>query len=518
MPRLPSTFLDARLRFLLPIVAALMLAAAAYMALPAEHTAPGPLRNWEIILVRKGTTVPEVVRALEESGVSPVWSEVSQTVYLTDFVSSRRVSLEEALGRVMPGDPRRTPWLEGLSDFFRTGDGSLDWSILYVPASSASRAARTLSRTMAEGDWKRPGPNGAGRIRLLWVPGAALAGYFAFRFRKTRRLVLAAAIPWLPLWIAGSAAAALGGVWGYFILVSIAAEDDPDPGHIRLGWSRSLVFRLVPPALAFVFLGVSDLPSLPGLGVSAFSAGCLALGFRRLYRWKAERRLHPVFVGIPLDVLRSRKDRFETRRIRMLAAFAAGLAVVVLQAVLPASHSSVPGSGSGLPPLPVPGVRISAGTPDAEAVEIMIGERTDPGLPSLADAVAHRAYQEALPYSRIGSRTYGSLEPAVLERFSPQGPSVVRVRENAAEFDDSWVRDALQEEAESGIGRVLADQRGIVVPRIRPSEEIRRYGSLALREVFFYIILLAPAALGTAWTDLRRSSLSAGIARGASRR
>lgn len=517
MPRLPSTVLDTRFRFLIPLAGALLLAAAAYKALPAGAAVPGLWRKWGMILVRQGPGVPEAVRALEGSGISPVWSEASQTVYLTDFVSSRRVGLEEALRRVLPGDPRRTPWLEGLSNFFRTGDGSLEWSILYIPASSESRAARVLSRSLAKGDWMRPGRGGAGTIRLLWLPGAALAAYYAYRFRRIRWLALAASIPWLPLWITGSAAA-LGGVWGYFALLNLAAENDTDPGHILLPLPRSTAVRLLPPAITLVLLAVNDIPSLPGLGASVLSGGCFALGLERLHRWKAERRLHRVFEGIPLDTAMHGKDLYERRRSRMLAALAASLAVLTIQAVPPAFRSAAAGSGRGLPPLPVPGSRIAAGTLDAESVELVLGGRTEPGLPSLADAVAHRAYQEALPYSRIGSRAYGSLEPAVLERFSPQGPSVLRVRENAAEFDDSWVRATLKEETDSGIGAVLADQRGIVHPRILSPEEAGMPGSLALRDVFFYIILLVPAVLGTAWMDLRRSIPPARIARGAPRR
>ncbi|MCK7486248.1 MAG: hypothetical protein MZU97_12375 [Bacillus subtilis] len=72
-----------------------------------------------MILVREGPGLQDVVAALEGSGVSPVWSEVSQTVYLTDFVTARRIPLEEALRRTscpkIPAVPRGLIGFQGIS-------------------------------------------------------------------------------------------------------------------------------------------------------------------------------------------------------------------------------------------------------------------------------------------------------------------------------------------------------------------------------------------------------------------
>jgi hypothetical protein len=505
-------------RFLLHLTASLILAAAAYGILPSERLSAAGWKGWGRILVRPGPSEAEALRALEDAGVAPVWSESSQTVHISDFVDSRRVSLEQALKRLIPGDPRRTPWMEGLSGYFRAQDGELTWSILYIPAASGSRASRALSKALSPADWKAAEGAGPGGPGLSWIPGAALCGYWAYTSRRRKWLVPAAALPWLPLWLSGRLAAAFGGIWGFLILLIFIEDSGGEPGSIRAAARTRRSLRFLPQALVLVLPGILDPSYLPGLGLSLGSSVCLILGFERLEIWKACRRVHGVFRGIPLDIRRLREDQDRRLSLGSRAAIAACLAVLGVRGILPELPRDSLGGDSFQAPLPMPGPVIAPRFPDARAVERLLRERTEPGLPTLADAVAHRAYQEALPYSRIGTRAYGSLEAVTLERFSPEGAQVVRTRETVAEFDDPWVRKALQEEAETGIGAVLADQGGIVNPRAGYPRGDGISGSLALRDVFFYIIFLAPALLGTAGKGIRLPIHARGIARAASRR
>lgn len=505
-------------RFLLPLAGTLILAAAAYWILPSERSSSAGWRGWNLILVRPGPPAAEALRALEDAGIGPVWSESTQTVHLSDFVNSRRVGLEPALKRLVPGDPRRTPWLDGLSGYFRVQDGEGSWSILYVPAASGSRASRALSGALSPEDWNPPDRTGPGKPGLSWIPGVFLSGYWAHASRRRKWRAPAAALPWLPLWFSGRLAAAFGGIWGYLVLVSVMEDLGGEPGSFRKAARSRRTLRFLPQTLVLALPGILDASYLLALGLSLGSSACLILGLERMEAWMVSRRVHGVFVGIPLDTRRLLEDQDKILARRTFAAVAACLAVLGVQGVLYAFPGISRGRGSSQAPVPRPGPVVASRSTDPRVVERILRERVEPGLPSLADAVAHRAHQEALPFTRIGTRTYGSLEAATLERFSPEGSEVVRTREIAAEFDAPWVRNALQEEAETGIGAVLADQGGIVNPRVGEPEDGTISGSLALRDVFFYIIFLAPAVLGTAWKGIRLPIKARGFARAASRR
>ncbi len=470
-----------------------------------------------MILVREGPGLQEVVSALEGSGVSPVWSEVSQTVYLTDFVTARRIPLEDALRRVLPEDPRRTPWLDRLSEYFRAAGDGTEWSILYVPSAKAARALRVLSRDPETSGRVSPEKARVRSFGFLWFPGICLVAFLATRSRKACPFVLAAAIPWLPLWFSGRPSAALAGIWGYLVLASLGMECEREPGRILGVWSRDAARRVLPGGIVFALLSVTDARSLPACLVSILSAGFLVISLENHYLRRAGRYLHRVFLGPSLDPFKQRRDRDERWSRRLLAALAASGIALGGQGLFNLFPSAYSRGEPGTLSLPVPGP--SAGKSlDAEAVERILRTRSGPDLPNLADAVAHRAYQEALPYSRIGTREYGSLAPVVLDRFSPDGSAVIRVRETALEFDDPWVRAALGEEAGAGIGAVLAGQPGISTAAVRPANRIRPPRSLALKDVFFYIILLAPGAFGAVRPVRRRKPTFGGIVRGVSRR
>lgn len=505
-------------RFLLPFVGTLILAVAAYWILPSERPSSAGWRGWNLILVRPGPPAAEALRALENAGIGPVWSESTQTVHLSDFVNSRRVGLDQALSRLVPGDPRRTPWLDGLPGYFRVQDGEGSWSILYVPAASGSRASRVLSGALSSEDWNPPDRTGPGKPGLSWIPGVFLSGYWAYVSRRRKWRAPVAALPWLPLWFSGRLAAAFGGIWGYLVLISLLEDLGGEPGSFRKAVRSRRTLRFLPQALVLAFPGILDSSYLLALGLSLGSSACLILGLERLKAWRVSRRVHKVFVGIPLDARRVREDQDKNLVRRSFAAVAACLAVLGVQGVPYAFPGISRGRASIQAPVPRPGPVVASRSTDPRVVERILRERDEPGLPSLADAVAHRAYQEALPYSRVGTRMYGSLESATLERFSPEGAEVVRTRETAAEFDAAWVRNALREEAETGIGAVLADQGGIVNPRVGDPDDSTISGSLALRDIFFYIIFLALAVLGTAGKGARLPIKARGFARAVVRR
>ena len=470
-----------------------------------------------MLILRGDAQIREIVDLLEESGVTPVWSAFSQTVYLTDFVTTRRVPLAEALRRILPDDPRRTPWLDRLGDFYHATDGSSDWSLLYIPASKSARARRILSRGGGTQDWLYRPQNNPVLFGLLWVPGVCLAAFFAARSRRALYFILAAVIPWLPLWFSNRPATVLAGLWGYLTLVTLGTENEREPGRILPNLSRESIIRALPGGIVFLLLCASDIRSLPGGLISAFSAACLAAGLEFLYRRRVDRSIHMVFNGPILDSLRLGQNRDERWVRRTIAVLAAAGVVLIGQGILPALGASPEAAGKGIPSLPVPGAPAASGTLDSEAVERIIRQRPALAMPNLADAVAHRAYQEALPYTRIGTRVYGSLEPVVIEHLRPEGATVVKTSETAVEFGDAWVRSAAREEAGEGIGSVLGAQRGIAKVELQAADRLRSPQSLALNDVFFYIILLAPVGWGLGrnkrWRLAFTTMLSAGAAR-----
>lgn len=468
---------------------------AAALVLPPGSDGGDSWRSWDVVLLDGDASLKTAMEALKKAGVSPVWSELNQTVCLTDFVTTSRVPLSEALGRLLPDDPRRTPWLDRLLEYFRVEDGNRKWSVLYIPTRLYEKAKKTLGKLYGAEPWLYVDKKPSNRIGLLWIPSACLVAFLAFKSRSVNLFALLGALPWIPLWLSGNPHAALAGILGYLALLTSGQVDGMEPGRVlnRLTWDTAA--HAAPVWASFLAVSLFAPGILPSSLLSLVSACALLIWFEDHYLHVEERRVHAVFKGRTLDSRRAGDAREKSRRRRSLAAFGAAAAMLTLYGACPAASRSA-GSPEGAPALPLPVKKTDPMTGGAARICALVRERSEAELPDLADAVAHRAYQQAIPFSRIGSRQYGLLDPVLVERYSQNGTAVRETQETVLKFDEAWVRETLREEGREGIGAVLGDQGGIVRVEKQAAQDSRPLGSLALKDVFFYIMLLAPAGLG----------------------
>ncbi len=447
--------------------------------------------------------------------MSPVWSEVNQTVLLTDFVSVSPIPLQDALRRALPDDPRRTPWLDGLREYYRLESGGETWSIIYFPRKHANAVFRALHRY---GRKESPLPaalGGGGGVGFLWLPPLFLTLYLSARNGRFRFFPAAAALSWAPLWFAGGLSGSLAGIFGYLTLVTLGSEDEFQPGRVLGCFSWNSASRAIPPAAGFLLCAVSDTALLPGSALSSLSSFALLLALENVYRREKERTAHAVFRGIPLCTARSELLRSTELRDRTFAAFLAAAMTILLAGPLITEPASSRARLEGTPGIPSPAARVESFAGAVRKLPELVRERRQEQLPDILDAVAHRAYQESLPYSRIGTREYGSLEPVYLDRVTTEGPLVLSTRELILDFGETWIREALRDESRRGVGAVLAEQRGVYRVEKRTLSGARVPSSLASKNILFYIMLLAPSGLGLFHRKRWIGAIQGGVARSA---
>jgi hypothetical protein len=475
--------------------AAVLFAVTAFGILPSISPGAGAWRDWSIALLDDRVPLKTAMEALKHAGVAPVWSEINQTVYLTDFVSGSRVPLPDALARLLPDDPRRTPWLDHLVEYFRVEDESGKWNILYFPSQFSSKASNTLRKLCGPMSWRLKADSPARRQSFFWISPACLVLFFIFRSRSSRFYPLVNALPWVPLWFSGNLSAVLAGILGYHALLTLGQEDGLEPGRVLGSFSWNTAARVAPIGASFLAMAFSDMRLMPSILFSLASAIALILFFEDHYLRTESISVHTVFEGKALDVRRAEKERERAFLDRTLAVFLASGMLIIIQGTLAAPAGSM-AVLPGTPRVPSPNGIYEPFSCTSERISHLVKGREDPELPDLADAVAHRAYQQAIPFSRVGSRKYGNLEPVMMERYSSEGTAVRENKEVVLNFNDAWVHEALREERKQGIGEVLGDQRGIIRVEKLAAQGSGHEASLALKDVFSYIMLLAPAGLG----------------------
>ena len=475
-----------------------VLAVLAFFLLPARTPGLGGWREWSQLLVHESTPLEDVVGILERAGASPVWSELNQTVYLTDFVSASRIALPDALRRLLPDDPRKTPWLDRLEDFYTVRDGGEVWRVIYFPRKDVRIVSRAVNRYVQEHHARVISETYARGPGALWLPCLALAAAAVFLNRRSRLYTLCSAFPWIPLWLSGSPTPVLAGVVGFLVLTILGHENDFQPGRVAREFSWNSASRALPAVVAFFLFMVSDVRFLGGIAVSGLCAVSLLFLFESVYQRRDERRVHETFLERTIDVSR-REWSLDRNLERWTLICLTASAVVLALSAAPVKGGASKGASIGVVGsvrIPSPGARVDSFSGMARRVPTLVKERAASQLPDLADALAHRIFQEALPFSRIGSREYGDTSDIIVERYHSDSSAVEAERECVLKFDEAWMRKALDEETAQGIGLVLRSQGGACRVEQRPMFEVNSPASLASKNVFFYIMLLAPVGMG----------------------
>jgi hypothetical protein len=198
-------------------------------------------------------------------------------------------------------------------------------------------------------------------------------------------------------------------------------------------------------------------------------------------------------------------------RARPRAAATARAALACLAVVVAVASSALAGNrirvedaGDGLSyPLPTAS-RGSVAPLPAEARERIRRESAEGSLPGLASWLAHLAYQESIPYSRIGE--------ARADPFAPASLPASGGGESRIEFGDDWARSAYRAMPARSLEAMLASQGSAVLGTAGGPAAPRPRNALPLapmRGLLYILLLIAPLA---------RIAASISFARGASSR
>ncbi|MBN1243157.1 MAG: hypothetical protein JXA15_10695 [Spirochaetales bacterium] len=482
--------------------AALALAIAGCALAPHSTSAASPWPGRVMVLVAASAEAPgspaldEALAALSGAGIADVVSESSQTVLLADFERVVTVPFLEAARRLVPGDPRRDPWLDGLARYFTVRSGDRSWHVLYA-ASSENAARKALERALGPGgerSWM-VAERGAPRARFLWTLPAAFALVSTFSSRRRRSERLLGSLVWAPLWWAGgapaTAVALLASLAGARVSGLLPYRHSEARGPLvaraldRLGSLLGAAGGSMLAAVVILAVMEPDLIPVASLCALAQAAAFEAVaGFRSMERKREGRNS---FTPVPI-VSRTRR-----KTANAFAPLSPAIALLALLA-LPLSYAGGPGPGGGNAggiPIPVPVERPSktgSGIPLTAALAL------DPSvsrLPDLADAAAHAAFQRSVLYERLGDSVYGSNEPIAMQGFrrgegglvEPAAAALATVSDPSdATFPPGSV-EALLVEAGGNAGVRLEALDGPGAPR-----------RLALIEILVYILALVPFA------------------------
>lgn len=434
--------------------------------------------------------------ALRAAGIEDLVSALGQDVALADFERVVSVPYLEALARLVPGDPRRDPWIEGLERYFTIRTGGKTWHVAYAAASPAA-VRKALEKALgpeSERTWMIA-ERGSSRARFLWMLPAAFALLAAFHKRHRRVERLLGSLAWAPLWWMGGAPAAAVSMLATFAgarasgLLPYRPAKSPRSRSVELAERlRRPLQAIGGPVLAATVLLTIVEPRLVPVAVLC-ALGQIAVfeaisGLKAMVRSREGRK---TFLPVPIVPSSRRNAQDSFARLSPL------LAMLAL-AALPLSFLDRPGTGvaahTGFP-VPVPAApRAGAGEEPTLAATIA-GDASVARLPDLADAAAHAAYQRGVLVERLGDAVYGSGEPVVLQSYRRGSGGLVEAA-SAAILPVSDPSDAGY--PANSVEALLADAGGDVVVRLESLDGPGAPRRLDFFEILVYILAFAPFA------------------------
>jgi trimeric autotransporter adhesin len=492
-------------------------AAAAFLLAPdgarRGFASPGAWRGYRALLVEASADEDRVLQRLAAAGIGSAISESTEPVAVSDWSRSSTMTLAAAKRTLVPGDPRLDSYIQRLSSWFEAREGGIAYRVIYVPERALSDLSGTISKAIAGLGIRYFLPegyaatrDGAGRgasfaVSVAVLAAAAAAGSLAGRPRPAAsrrgdralnprallssalRLALAAPFAvaaWRGGWVSLAAVA-----WG-LVVMDAAEVLGPSLEELRFGSGpRRALGAASRPGLAEAALAASAIAAtviapatIPAMA-AAVASSLAAAATIALTPPAGRRRFAPIPIG-------------HTRRGPSVAS--AARAVLACAAVL-ASASIAAATGSGARAsaerpgvsYPVPAAARGSVEPlPAEARDRLSRESTEESLPSLASWLAHMAYQESMPYARLGEARPDPFAAAALPARGEGGSRL--------EFGDEWARAAYRSIPARSIEGMLASQGGAVNGRFGDAGTSARENPAPLAPIggLLYILLLIP--------------------------
>jgi hypothetical protein len=492
------------------VLAALGLGFLALATLP-KVSGASPWLGYRTVLVEASVPEAELLASLRAAGLKDLLSESTEPVLVSDWAGLETRTLADARSSLVPGDPRLDAYLQRLSLWFQASVRGVAYRAYYVSSSSPFDFGVRLSRGLEPFKGRYEIPAGSvdgeadGRRGLFLAFAAAMilaacaaspligkssASIRSLASRRPGSLALdriafriSIALPWAALAGGGLAAAAIATLWGIALVEAADRLDFPldefrrNPGAKTM--VRSIALQGFPPiALILVaFLALAAAPSaIPAAGLSLVGSLAAALGYACL---TARASIHRRFLPLPIGGIRPRSGR-GAGKARAAIACACLFAWGLFRLLAPPS-GDLPADIAFPSPVHIRG---GARPLIAEARQRAASESGDI-LPGLASFLEHRAYQEALPYTRIGEGRSEPFAPASLPE--PSGSAVA----TGVDFTDEWARSSYGSVPALSVEGMLLSQ-GRAVAGMSHGAEGRSGRPLAPIGALLYIFLLVP--------------------------
>lgn len=436
------------------------------------------------------------LEALRAAGIGDPISALSQDVALADFERVASVPYLEAVERLVPGDPRRDPWIEGLDRYFTARSGGKSWRIIYASA-SPNAARKALEKALGPEDERTwiLAARGSSRARFLWILPAAFALLATFHTRHRRIERLLGSLAWAPLWWMGGAPAAAVSLLATFAGARASALLPRQRTAALRSGSAEAAERLLralravggPVLAASLLLAIVEPRLIPAALLCALGQTAIleaVSGLRAMTRTREGRKS---FLPVPIVPPFRRKAPDSFARLSPL------LALLAL-AALPLSFLGKSGAGVAVPSgilVPVPAGSSAGAREEQPLRSALSGDSSDARLPDLADAAAHVAFQRGVLLERLGEAVYGSGEPIILQGFR-RGAGGLLEAASAALVPVSDPSDSGY--SARSIEALLAGAGGNAVVRLESMDGPGAPRRLAFFEILVYILAFAPFA------------------------
>jgi len=496
---------------------ALVLAAAAFLAAPSRPApavsgSPSSWKGYRSLLVDFRADESALLEALEDAGAWPAISASTQPVLVSDWSRPVATTLSEARRSLIPGDPRLDAYIARLGKYFEARVGDEEYRVIYLPE-SRFRGGKAIAKALEElgVEFLLPETLGASlldshpsasfilsaAIMSIAIALSSLMGRSSslrvggFRPRPYSRALESAALR--AAIAAPFAAIAWKGGWASLAaaLWALALLDLADPAEFFMseaahgaGLKRALLSAIgaSPPGIVVLVAAIGATTAQSSLSpavAAGLGSSAAAAAFVSRLPFAPRRRFSPVAIA---------GRRYRPSPASALRAALACAAILLAAAASLAGGGKAPRSeaeaGIAYPlPLALPG---AVKPLPREAADRLGEESADDRLPGLASWLAHVAFQESIPYARLGEERADPFASLVLPSIEGPGPRV--------DFDDEWARAAYRGLNGASIETMLAAQGGAAIGALsRPSASPPRNGPpLAPMGALLYILLLIP--------------------------
>lgn len=422
---------------------------ALYVLQPSAQRHGRVWQGYYLLLVERDAPCELIVQRLAEAGFDRTVAECTVTVSLNTFGSLERIPLSRVGVRLDPVDPRFDPYMRGLPAWFYTTLGDAPKSIIYLASDQNPWTVyrRTASALSGSGlrwslpEWERRG---------VWVFGIAfllVTVFTAARARGMRVAAAAAALPWLG-WVLFGGLPAFGAAVAVYLTAVLLTQR----ALCALRDERSgILYREALYLLLVVLVVVALVPhggNLSRLSVIASTAGTLAVLLILLLLRRERYRTTDHALFIPLPLLSNRA----TVRSSDVFLLVPALILVILAPLVYAAASD----SATTPQIPEPEPLVGS-MHSFETLQRLSNNSAQGSPPSLADYVAHRAFQEAFMYRAVWALPRSG-ERVVRQRVAQNGGRLERTNETIVEYTPEWLDQLLNESTVSGVEAIQLAQ------------------------------------------------------------